>query len=107
MSAPLDAIRELAALASGERPIDPARVGREFEALLLAELMKTASKPLPISGILDGGPSGQLYREMFLDEVARLSAARGGLGLADAVAEELQKATPGTEERPDRGETRR
>ena len=107
MPGPVNPVRELSTMTSGERPIDADRVAREFEALLLAELMKTASKPLPLSGILDGGSAGQLYREMFLDEVARISAARGGLGLADAVADELQKAKTGTDEGPDQEETRR
>ncbi len=100
MPGPVDSIRELSAMASGERPLDTGRVAREFEALLLAEMMKTASKPLGVSGILDGGSAGKMYREMFLDEVARMTAARGGLGLADSLAEKLQSETRGAEERP-------
>ncbi len=106
MPGPVDPVRELSTMASGQRPIDADRVAQEFEALLLAEMMKTASKPLGVSEILDGGSAGKIYREMFLDEVARMSAARGGLGLAKAIAEQLQPATPGAEERPDREETR-
>jgi Rod binding domain-containing protein len=93
-------------MASGECPVDAHRVAREFEGLLLAELMKTASKPLGVSEILDGGSAGKIYREMFLDEVARMSAARGGLGLAKAIAEQLQSATPDAEEPSGREETR-
>ena len=47
------------------------------------------------------GPAGiKMYREMFLDEVARMTAARGGLGLADSLAKKLQSETRGAEERP-------
>jgi Rod binding domain-containing protein len=107
MPGPVDPVRELSALASGKRPIDSGRVAQEFEALLLAELMKTASTPLGVSGILDGGSAGRLYREMFLEQVARMSAARGGFGLGSALAEELQSATTGAEERRDAEETGR
>ena len=100
MPGPVDSIRELSAMAKGERPIDPGRVAQEFEALLLAEMMKTATAPLGVSGILDGGSAGQMYREMFLDEIARMSAARGGLGLADSLVKKLQSETRGAEERP-------
>lgn len=100
MPGPVDSIRELSAMASGERPIDPRRVAREFEALLLAEMMKTASAPLGISGVLDGGSAGRMYRELFLDEIARMTAARGGLGMADSLAERLQSETRDAEERP-------
>jgi len=98
MPGPLDPVRELSAMASGERPIDAARVAREFEALLLTEVMKTASTPLGLSRILDGGSAGRLYREMFLEEVVRMGATRRGLGLAKALEEELQSRKAGAEE---------
>lgn len=106
MPGSVDPVRELSSMASGERPIDVGRVSQEFEALLLAELMKTALTPLGVSETLDGGSAGKIYREMFLDEVARMTAARGGLGLAKEIADQLQSAEPDAEELPNRGEMR-
>ncbi len=78
----------LLALAASEKP-EPAAVAREFEALLVGELTRQAAKPLPGTRPLDGGSAGRLYREQFFQEVARLAAARGGLGIAAAIERQI------------------
>ena len=84
----------LLALAASEKPSLRA-VAREFEALLVGELTRQAARPLPGTRPLDGGSSGRMYREQFFQEVARLAAARGSLGIADAIERQLGAAPEG------------
>ena len=83
-----EALGAAVALARGETPA-PAAVAREFEALLLGELSRGLSRPLPGTRPLDGGSAGRLYRERFFQQVARLAAERGGFGLAAALERQL------------------
>jgi Rod binding domain-containing protein len=69
---------------------DPARVAREFEALLLAEMLRAGGRPIGGRSLLDGGSAGRMYRDLFLQEVAQRAAARGGVGIADALLPRLQ-----------------
>jgi Rod binding domain-containing protein len=97
MGGGVDPVLLLDAAARGGRAPDPKVVAREFEALLLGEMMKTAAKPLGVSDVLGGGSAGRMYQEMFLQEVARLAAARGGLGLAATLGARLQSEGPPAE----------
>jgi len=64
-----------------------AGAARDFEALLLHQFLKAANEPV-VEGLPFGqGPGERMYRDLFLEEVARLSAERGGVGLARAVEE--------------------
>jgi hypothetical protein len=59
---------------------------RRFEAFVLERLLEPATRPLLAGGLLDGGSAGALGRQLHLAELARIAAARGGIGLADALA---------------------
>lgn len=59
------------------------KAAEAFEGYLLGAILRQATRPL--SGrpaLLDGGSAGRTFREMFLDEIARVAAARGDLGVA-------------------------
>ena len=86
MISPLTSMHEL--LRSTADP-DLEAVVREFEGLLLAEVMKSGSKPLFKDGLLDGGATGRMYREFFQQEVLRQASLARGLGLASAIREQL------------------
>lgn len=58
---------------------------RDFEALLFKQFLKSAFQPIGGPSLLDGGPQARIYREQYLEEVARLAARRGSLGLAKLV----------------------
>ena len=75
----------LEAMAADPSKIDGARVAREFEALLMAQVWKGAMKPSGTSKLLDSGSAGQMYREFFIDEVVRRVASSQGMGLADDI----------------------
>ena len=83
----------LEAMAADPSKIDGARVAREFEALLLAQVWKGALEPSGASKLLDGGSAGQMYREFFIDEVVRRVASSQGLGLADGIVARMHSTT--------------
>lgn len=87
----------LEAMAANPSTIDRAEVAREFEALLLAQVWKGALASTGTSKLLDGGSAGQMYREMFIDEVMRRMPATHGLGLAERVVAKLDSAAKSTD----------
>lgn len=72
---------------------DLARAARQFEGLLLQQMLRSAETP--IGGgepLLDGGPGGRMYRSLFYEHAAELSARRGGLGIAELLIRQLGSA---------------
>lgn len=63
------------------RGADPERVAREFEAILLAEVIKAMRKTIPRGTLSGGSVYGGVYDGLFDLEVARLVIKRSGLGL--------------------------
>lgn len=68
------------------RPDAAASAARRFEALAIERMLEPATRPLFARGLLDGGSAGALGRQLFVAELARIAAERGGLGLADSMA---------------------
>jgi len=77
-------------MARRDAPLDTGVVAREFEAMMIGEMIKSSAKPLFSDGLLSGGSAGQMYREQFMDSVAEAAAARGGLGIAREVERQLR-----------------
>ncbi|MCP3983644.1 MAG: hypothetical protein GY723_04605 [bacterium] len=94
--ASLEGLRSLGAAAERNDAGALQKVAREFEALLVGEMMKQASKPLLEEGMLSGGSAGRMWNEMFLDQIVREGG--GSFGLAEAVERELGVASSGAEE---------
>lgn len=82
----MEAIEAFGHFALGKGPLprdtDIATAAREFEGLLLGNLQQSSAKPLFGEHPLDGGSAGRMYREMWLQELSRLTTVGGGLGLA-------------------------
>ena len=63
------------------------RAFREFESLLLAEVLKTGQRTsLAKDHTFSGGKAGQMYREMWMNAVAGEISDGGGIGVANALA---------------------
>jgi Rod binding domain-containing protein len=69
---------------------DEASALRSFEAYFLGEMLRIAAPEDP-SGLFDGGETGRMYREHFYQELARVIADNGGVGLADSLKGQLSK----------------
>jgi len=83
----------LAALAGGT---DGARGGErlreaaeEFEAVFLGRMLAPMFEGLSTDGPFGGGHAETVYRAMMVDEMGKSIARSGGIGIADAVYQEL------------------
>jgi flagellar protein FlgJ len=64
----------------------------QFEAVFLAQMLATITKGLGSEQLFGGGPEQSFFHDMFTDEVAKLISRSGGVGVADAVLQEMLKA---------------
>lgn len=65
------------------------RVAQQIEGLFLKEILKVMRDSVPESGMLQGGMAGDIYGDMFDQEISTRAGSTGGLGLADLIAEQL------------------
>jgi flagellar protein FlgJ len=72
---------------------------RDFEALLLGQLLRTIRSSGAVGGALFTGQGQRIYREMMDDEMGRALAGAGGLGLADLIARDLMRRLPAANDR--------
>mgnify|MGYP000889123062 CR=1 FL=1 len=67
---------------------DPAKalekVCAEFETLFVHQLLKTMAESVP-DGFLEDGLAGDIYKDMFYQEVARNIGSTGALGVRDTL----------------------
>ena len=68
-------------------PAKIAKVSRQFESILLRQILGESMKPL-----LNSGPSGQVYGYMMTDALAEKISDAGGLGLAHVLQAQLTKS---------------
>jgi flagellar protein FlgJ len=61
---------------------------REFEAVFLAQVLGTLNQGLGADGPLGGDP---VFGDMLNQELAKLISRTGGIGVADAVLQEMLK----------------
>ncbi len=76
-----------------EIPEDVRRTAQEFEAVFLAQMLRTVGKPLRGPGAAAGGDDP--WGSMLIDAYARMIAKAGGIGVADAVAREMLRMQEG------------
>ena len=62
----------------------------EFEAVFLSQLLATMTQELGGAGGV-AGEGGDVYRDMFNQEVAKMISRSGGIGVADTVLQEMLK----------------
>ena len=69
-------------------PAKLAKVSRQFESILLRQMLGESMKPL-----LQAGPSGQVYGYMMTDALATQISEAGGLGLAHVIQAQISPKT--------------
>lgn len=74
------------AQADSEQAIAP--VARQFEALFLQMMLKSMRDAVPEGGLFDSN-GGELYQEMHDKQLSVTLSEQGGIGLADAIAQQL------------------
>ncbi len=72
----------------------PTEVAREFEAVLLAQVISAMRKTVPDSGMLEASANRKMLDGAFDQEVARSLAAKGGLGIAEQLVRQIERQHP-------------
>lgn len=75
---------------------DAEKATREFDAYFLSQFLKSAGSASE-EHMLDGGSAGRMYRDQFFDEIARILAEHGGMGVSQQLAAQLGKEASGGE----------
>lgn len=63
---------------------------REFEALFINEMFKAMRRTIPDGGLIEKNISEDILREMMDLEIARQASSGEGLGIAEAMFEQLR-----------------
>ncbi len=63
---------------------------REFEAIYIFEMYKTMRKNVPDGGLLKKDMASKMYQEMMDMELARSTASGKGMGLGEAMYQQLK-----------------
>ena len=72
-------------------PLQVRRAAEEFEASFLAQMLQPMFQGLSTDGPFGGGQPEGVFRSLLVDEYARGMARAGGIGIAQAVGDELLK----------------
>lgn len=67
---------------------------REFESVMIHQLLKTMRSTVQSSGLESGAAMGT-YKDMMDTELAKVMSHGSGLGFADAIARQLLDIKPG------------
>jgi len=79
----------------------------ELESLFIHQLLKQMRAAIPKSDLMGGGQAEELYTAMLDGETAKELAARGGIGLAALLKDQLLERMdlpPGTDDGADPGQ---
>jgi murein DD-endopeptidase MepM/ murein hydrolase activator NlpD len=87
--ASLAASTPLGSEAEGLRNRSPREIAREFEAVLVAQMITAMRKTVPESSLLGASPHRQVLDGVFDLEMARALTEDGGLGLAEVLGRQL------------------
>ena len=79
---------------SGDSPDAIRDAAGKFEALLLAQMLRSARESDSGGGRPGGDPGADSLLEIAEGHLAEMLAARGGLGLANLIVQQLQPRQP-------------
>ena len=65
---------------------------QEFEAIFLSILLREMRATVPRNGLLPPGTAGQIFESLWGQEIARLGARSGPLGIADILVSALSRS---------------
>jgi Rod binding domain-containing protein len=68
------------------------RSAREFESVFLSQVLNTMTSGLGQQTGFDGGHAESQWRTLMNEHLAKRITEKGGLGIADSVAQELLRA---------------
>jgi len=71
------------------------KVAEDFEAVFISEMMRPMFENIQAEAPFGGGPSEDIWRNMQIDEYGKAIAKSGGIGIADAVMDQMIKMQEG------------
>ncbi len=93
MIAVSESLRELKSLSQANDGAATGKIAREFEAMIVGEMLRFGSKPLFGDNPLDGGSAGRMAREQLFSQLALIASRGQGFGLARQLEAELVKGS--------------
>lgn len=105
--APLPMVEPTETPARAEASAELRRVAEEFEAVFLSEMLSPMFEALDTEGLGGGGMGERIFRPMLVQRYAEAIAQAGGVGVADAVMQEMLRlqtvqTAPGGDDGADR-----
>lgn len=67
-------------------------VAEKFEAMFLSQALQPMFANIEPAEPFGGGPGGEIWKSMQVEEYGKALARSGGVGIADAVMEQMLKA---------------
>jgi flagellar protein FlgJ len=80
------------------------QAAQELEAVFLAQVISEMRRTVSHSGLMDGGVGEEIFQEQWDYEVARRVTQTRGLGLAEAIYQQLSRRPPSAAARGDSNE---
>lgn len=97
-------LEELARHPRAEDPAGRAEAARQFEAMLVRQMLNEAQKPVFRSSLVKDSTASAIYRDQLTAQLADAVTQGGGLGLARALYEQWQTPSAPAESRPTKHE---
>jgi len=76
-------------------PVAARKAAEDFEAFYLSQAMDSMFEGINSDALFGGGNSESVYRSLLLQEYAKVAAKSGGIGIADAVQQEILRMQEG------------
>ncbi len=75
---------------SSEQLVKTRKTAEDFEALAISQMLQPMFKTVDTSkGMFGGGKGEEAWKPLMVDEMAKMLARNGGIGLADSVYREM------------------
>ena len=87
------ALQAKSARPDGADPAAARKVAREFEAMFVAQMMKSMRETVGKDTLTGGGRAEETFRSLLDQEYAAEAARSGGIGLAQSIERELLPKT--------------
>ena len=84
-----DKINQTALSKSRAEPSKADYAAKEFEAVFIAQMLKPMFETVETDGPFGGGNAENIFRSMMVDEYGKIIAEQGGIGIADALKNQL------------------
>ncbi|MEA3362576.1 MAG: rod-binding protein [Thermodesulfobacteriota bacterium] len=75
----------------GQNPEKLRESAEQFEAIFIQQMYKEMRKTIPDDGLIQRGNADDVYSQLQDLEAAKVTAQRGGIGLADLMMQQLTK----------------